>query len=261
MLSARNLSVALGGRTVLHSVSLDLPRGEAVAVIGPNGAGKSTLLRALAGEIAPITGEVLLDETAVRGMAPAELAKRRAVLPQSTEIGFPFAVAEVVALGLPETFPRRAAQDITERALAAVGLGGFSERLATDLSGGERQRVHLARAMAQVWSTDGPPAYLLLDEPTASLDLEHQLLTLSIARAHAAAGGGVLAVLHDLNLAVLLADRIVALKGGSILAAGPAADVLRDDLLHALYRVPVRVGVAPKTPFVLPQTAWPAGEA
>lgn len=256
MLSARDLTIARGGRPVLHEVFFGLPRGETVAVIGPNGAGKSTLLRALAGEIAPRSGSVLLDGAAVRTLSPALLARRRAVLPQSAEIDFPFRVDEVVALGLPSGVPRRAAHERTAAALAAVGLSGFAGRLATGLSGGERQRVHLARTLVQVWSADGPPAYLLLDEPTAGLDLEHQLLTLRIARDHAARGGGVLAVLHDLNLAALFGDRIVALKDGRIAADARPAEVLRDATLQELYRIPIRAGVVPDTPFVLPQTAW-----
>jgi iron complex transport system ATP-binding protein len=123
------------------------------------------------------------------------------------------------------------------------------------LSGGERQRVQLARVLAQLWANGGQ-GYLLLDEPTASLDLPHQLATLRIARDHAKAGGGVLAVLHDLNLAVMAADEIVAMRGGRVIARGAPAEVVTDDLIHALYGVKVRIGAVPQGPFLLPQSIF-----
>jgi iron complex transport system ATP-binding protein len=138
------------------------------------------------------------------------------------------------------------------RALAAVEMEDFAGRVYGTLSGGEKQRVQLARVLAQAWT--GVNAFLLLDEPTASLDLAHQLLILRLARAHADAGGGVMVVLHDLNLAAMVADEIVALKDGSRIAAGPPASIITNDLIAALYGVRAEVRGVPDGPFILPQT-------
>ncbi len=137
--------------------------------------------------------------------------------------------------------------------MAAVEIRDFGPRFFDELSGGERQRVQLARVLAQVWTAD--QGYLLLDEPTLSLDLSHQLLALKLARAHAAKGGGVLVVLHDLNLAAIAADEIVALKGGRVVSAGPPAAIMTDGLIEELYGVRATIRGVPEGPFLLPQTA------
>ena len=129
------------------------------------------------------------------------------------------------------------------------------EQVYDTLSGGERQRIQLARVLVQLWAHGGQ-GYLLLDEPTASLDLPHQLATLRIARGHAAAGGGVLAVLHDINLAAMAADEIVAMRDGRVIARGSPAEILTDDLIHALYGVRARVRAVPEGPFLLPQSIF-----
>jgi len=141
--------------------------------------------------------------------------------------------------------------------LEAVGLFAEAGRSCLSLSGGEQQRVHLARVLVQLWSQpeDGLARYLLLDEPTASLDLSHQFMVMKLARAHATAGGGVLAVMHDLNLAAMLADEIVALDNGRVAARGPPGQVITDRMLADVYGVSLRVGVAPPGVFVLPQSA------
>ncbi len=256
-LEAKSVSVRLGDRTVVAQASLAIRPGRVTVLIGPNGAGKSSLLAALAGDLSPSQGEVALDGMALSAFRPAELARRRAVLTQTVELAFPFTVDEVVRLGLPQGLARAEADAAVEQALAAVDLAGAGPRSSTAMSGGERQRAHLARVLAQLAAApDGRPRYLLLDEPTANLDLAHQLATLAIARRHADAGGGVLAVLHDVNLAAMAADELVAMKAGRIVAAGPPAAVLTDATIAAVYDVAVRVGVAPDGPFLLPQTAF-----
>ena len=257
-LQARDVSVRLGGKTVVSGASLSVRPGRVTVLIGPNGAGKSSLMSALAGDVVPAMGSVTLDGAPLGSFKPGELARRRAVLAQQVELAFPFTVDEVARLGLPAGLPRAEADKVVAEALAAVDLAGAGPRSSTAMSGGERQRAHLARVLAQLAAApDGRPRYLLLDEPTSSLDLTHQLATLALARRHAAAGGGALAVLHDVNLAAMVADELVAMKAGRIVAAGPPATVLTDETVAAVYDVAANVGVAPDGPFLLPQTARP----
>lgn len=180
------------------------------------------------------------------------------MLPQAAEVAFPFTAGEVIAAGLMAPDGRDGAR--IARLLGEVDLSGFAQRRYDSLSGGERQRVQLARILAQLELTrTDAPSYLFLDEPTASLDLAHQLTVLRLARAHADKGGGVLAVLHDLNLAAMVADEIVVLAQGRIRAAGPAGEVIREEVLEAAFGVRVRVGIVPPGPFVLPQNVNWAG--
>jgi iron complex transport system ATP-binding protein len=180
MLEASKATYAVDGKRLVHDVDLALRPGRVVAVVGPNGAGKSTLLRLLAGELAPTSGSVRIDGRDLRIVVPGDLAHRRAVVPQSTALSFPFTVLEVVLLGatVPGFAPAEPrALAIAGDTLRTVGLTGFEQRLFTELSGGERQRVHIARALCQLATAKPPPgetAALLLDEPTSSLDLSHQ---------------------------------------------------------------------------------------
>ena len=253
MYEARGISIRIGGRTILDRVGLALAPGTVTVLVGPNGAGKSTLLKTMAGSIRPATGAVTVDGRDIRAIGPKALACRRSVLPQSVALAFPFTVAEVIRLGLPAK-PAVSPEALVHRGLAAVGLLAEAERICTTLSGGEQQRAHLARALVQLWAgpQDGRSRTLMLDEPTASLDLAHQLLVLKLARAHAVTGGSVLAVLHDLNLAALAADRIVALDRGRVVAEGPPEAVITDRLLAETYGVGLKVNAAPARVFVLP---------
>ena len=188
-------------------------------------------------------------------LSPPELAGMRAVLPQASALAFPFTVHEVVRLGLQSG---HSTAPSVEAALAAVDLPGFGGRFFQELSGGEQQRVQLARVLAQVWMpvVERRARWLFLDEPVASLDIGHQLTVMRLARDYARRGGGVIAVMHDLNLTAMFADRVVLLHQGRVLGAGPPAEVIRDDLLAAAYGCGLRVGVAPgEGPFVLPQSA------
>jgi iron complex transport system ATP-binding protein len=253
MYAAHSVSLKLGPRRILAGADLAVEPARVTALVGPNGAGKSTLLKILAGERRPSAGEVSLDGRPLAQWPPAALARRRAVLPQSVNLAFAFNVAEVVALGLPRDLPRQKHLGFVERSLAATDMTGFLERRYDELSGGERQRVQLSRVLAQAWS--GDDAYLLLDEPTTNLDLAHQLLTLRLARQHADTGGGVLIVLHDLNLAAMSADEIVAIKDGMRIASGTPSEILTNELISELYGVVAEVGRVPPGPFLLPQTA------
>jgi len=252
MYRAESVTVTARGRAILDRVALDLEPGRVTVLIGPNGAGKSTLLKAMAGGRRLDAGRVTLHGRDIQAWKPAALAAMRAVLSQSVSVAFAFRVSDVVGLGLPEGMPRATGDALVRDALERVGLAGFVGRDCTTLSGGEQQRVHLARTLVQLaGEEDGRARYLLLDEPTNGLDLAHQLLVVRIARAHAAAGGGVLAVLHDLNLAALAGDRIVALDKGRIVADGVPEAVITDRLLKATYRVDLKVNTVPGTVFVL----------
>ncbi|HVV94410.1 MAG TPA: heme ABC transporter ATP-binding protein [Hyphomicrobiales bacterium] len=259
MFEARSIAVRYGRRTVLEGVSLDVAPGSLTALVGCNGAGKTTLLRALCGDIPIAAGAVALDRQDLHAIAPEILARRRAVLPQASRLAFPYTVYEVVRLGLIAAgAPRETEGARIAVALAAAGLEGFGPRLYQELSGGEQQRVNLARVLCQVPEAVGGegPRYLFLDEATAGLDLRHQLAALATARAFADAGGGVLAILHDLNLAAMFADRIAVVHDGRLAGIGPPGEVLNDALLHEVFGVPLQVGAVPQAavPFVLPQT-------
>ena len=255
MLTARNVTVSLGRNRILEGLDFDAHRGEITVIIGPNGSGKTTLLRAMTGELSS-QGEVALNGRNVADLKPWELAAMRAVLPQNTDLAFPFTVNEVVGMGLNAgAFADR--PDVVLAALSAVGLLPFRDRHVPDLSGGERQRVHLARVLAQVWEPVGPfgPRWLLLDEPTSALDIAHQLQVMQASQRYAKAGGGVIAVMHDLNLSAMYADRLVLMKQGRVLAAGPTAEVMTERNLSSAYGCQISVERSPSDGkcFVLPQ--------
>ncbi|PIL17607.1 hypothetical protein P775_23805 [Puniceibacterium antarcticum] len=257
MLQAKNITVSFGGKKALRGVDFTAQPGQITAIVGPNGSGKTTLLRALTGEVEH-NGTVSLDSHDIAGMKGWELAARRAVLPQAAALAFPFTVIEVVRMGL---FGGTSGGDATvpSAALARVGLSGYADRLYQELSGGEQQRVQLARVLAQVWHPvwQGAARWLLLDEPVASLDIAHQLLVMGIARDFAKVGGGVVAVMHDLNLTAMFADTVAVMAAGQMVAQGPMAQVMTDDTLSHAYGCGLRVSVAPPmtSTFVLPHTA------
>jgi iron complex transport system ATP-binding protein len=258
VLAATSISVRIGAKTLLDDVSLSLGFGEIVALVGPNGAGKSTLLRVLSGDLAPHAGTVHLHGRMLASYGPRALAGRRAVLSQSLNVAFPFTVGEIVRMGAGDG-RRRRIDDLVEAALAEVDLGNFHERVITTLSGGEQQRAHFARVLVQLACGEAAhgPGLLLLDEPTANLDLRHQLDVMAAASARAARGVTVVAILHDLNLAALLARRIVVLDHGRIDSDGEPDRVITDAMLERVLGVANAVGRAPAqgTPFVLPHAA------
>lgn len=255
MLEIRDLYASLDRREVLHGINLTAKPGEVLAICGPNGAGKSTLLKAALGEI-PSKGSVTLNGRKVGATRPAEMARIRAVLPQDTQVAFAFTVAEIVAMG-QEAGDFGAEPGLIEQVLTAVGLRNHAERSFQTLSGGERQRSHLARALAQVWQplSDEGARWLFLDEPVASLDLGHQLQVMQLARAYANDGGGVVTVMHDLNLSAMFADRLAFIIDGQLAAEGPPAEVLTSELLERAYGCRVQMNVAPERgPWFVPQS-------
>ncbi|MER9895347.1 heme ABC transporter ATP-binding protein [Mesorhizobium sp. M0119] len=260
MIEARDVSVAIGGKRIVANVDFEARPGEIAAIVGPNGSGKTTFLRALSGDLG-YSGEVTVNGRHLSAMKPVEAATVRAVLPQATTLSFPFTVREIVRLGL--VGGRSGAlsgedQRLPERALARVDLDGFAGRFYQELSGGEQQRVQLARVLCQVWAPvlDGKPRYLFLDEPVSSLDIKHQLIIMDIARDFARRGGGVVAILHDLNLTAMYADRIFVMHRGRLAATGSPQQVLSDELIEKVFDCRLKVGVLPAAnmPFVLPQS-------
>jgi iron complex transport system ATP-binding protein len=246
MLDARDVSFSVSGKALVQGISISLQPGRVHALLGPNGAGKSTLLKLLAGDLRPQSGAVQLNDRPLLDWTSRERARLRAVLPQQDSLRFAFTVNEVVALGrlaCPSQTSQREAQIVRE-ALTAADVQSLSERIYTTLSGGERARVQFARVMAQLWEPlegelAGAPRYLLLDEPTASLDLSHQHACLKMARCFAARGIGVLAVLHDPNLAMSYSDDTSLLRDGRMLASGSPLETLTAANLEALYGLPV----------------------
>lgn len=240
MLEARGLDLVRGGRPVLCDVTLALAPGEVLAVIGPNGAGKSSLLACLSGALRPTAGTVALDGADPGGLTAPALARRRAVLDQAPRAAAETSVRALVDLAIPPDTPPGAAAALADGALAAMGLGALARRPLGALSGGERARAHLARALGQLAAgrRAGFGRYLLLDEPTASLDLAHQAAVRRAARRAAAEGAGVLVVLHDLLLAQSMADRVALLHQGRLVALGTTARVLDAAVLGPVYGVP-----------------------
>ncbi|CDZ48985.1 heme ABC transporter ATP-binding protein [Neorhizobium galegae] len=257
MISAEHVTVTHSGRKLLDNVGLDLQAGRFTVVIGPNGAGKSTLMKVISGEMKPDAGFVSYHGTSVDLCQPVELAKRRAVLPQATQLAFPFTALEIVRMGAVAQGGLNPTEQ-ARQALSRVGLRGFESRPYPSLSGGEQQRVQFARALAQVPQpvADGVPRALFLDEPTASLDLGHQISVLEIARDFANAGGIVLAILHDLNLAAEFADHLVVLNHGRVVAEGACTETVNDEIIASVYGIAGAVGRLPAAhiPYVLPQS-------
>ncbi|MEU4049819.1 heme ABC transporter ATP-binding protein [Streptomyces olivaceus] len=241
---AEALRVLLGGRPVLDGVDVRVRAGEVLALVGPNGAGKSTLLGALAADVPAAEGVVRVHGRPVSAWSAPELALRRAVLPQSASLSFPFPVEEVVRMGrAPWAGGDEADEDdaVVADAMSRTEVTGFAGRPFSALSGGERARVALARVLAQ------RAPLLLLDEPTAALDLRHQELVLRLCRERARAGDAVVVVLHDLALAAAYADRVAVLRAGRVAADGPPAEVFAEELLSEVYDQPVEVLPHPRT--------------
>jgi len=258
LLEAAGICVDANGRRLVDDVSLRVAPGRFLALVGPNGAGKSTLLRALSGERILTKGRIHLNGTSLSHWSTRQLAQMRAVLPQVSNLTFAFRVYEVVLMGRTPHVGKKERQldyRVAEQALAEVSMTEFSQRIFTTLSGGEQQRVQMARVLAQVWE-ESPwgSRYMLLDEPTNNLDIAHQHELLRAARRLAEQGAGVLAILHDLNLAAQYADRIVFLNKGQILSAGSPKEVLTPERIEYAFAVPVSVIQHPTAacPLVVP---------
>jgi iron complex transport system ATP-binding protein len=259
MLQASSVSVVIGGATLVDAVDLSVNPGEMIAIVGPNGAGKSTLLRMLSGDITPTRGTVELKQRTLRAYPPRELARHRAMLSQHINVTFPFTVEEIVHMGAGDN-SRATAVPLVESALDEVGLRGFRHRQLPTLSGGEQQRAHFARVLVQLacGEAQNGPGLLLLDEPTSSLDLRHQIDLVETARRRAQNGTAVIAILHDLNLAMRFADRLVLLHRGRLAVDGGRNEAMTAETIRTIFEVDVAIDYTDGgIPFLLPQTMRP----
>lgn len=239
ILRVAGATVEVGQSRILNDASLELFPGRVTAVIGPNGAGKSTLLAVASGQKKPSGGEVLLGDEDLSRLPARLAARRRAVMPQNSTVAFPFTVRAVVAMGRTPWGRSPRDEEIVDDVLRRNQLTEFSTREVTTLSGGERQRVAFARVMAQATPLQGQ--VILLDEPTAAMDIAHAEHTLSLVRALAAQGAAVGIVLHDLDAAVAYADELVLMERGYVRAQGQVAEVCQADALSSVYRTPIEV--------------------
>lgn len=256
-----DVSYTVDGRSLVDSISLEIPTGTTTAVIGPNGAGKSTLLHLIAGDIAPSRGAIWYDSDPLESISLEQRAKLRAVLDASREPNIAFTVEQVVAMGrFPHRFDPRTRGDTdaetVEDAINDLDLGALRSRPVRSLSGGEQQRVAIARVLAQ------RSQLVLLDEPTTALDVGHQATVMAHIEHLRTQGRTVVAVLHDLNMAAYF-DNVLLLRKGSIVASGAPSDVLTSaDLTHA-YGHPIDVAEHPSSggPLILPRTTPPPSHA
>lgn len=245
MLSVEDISVSYGERAVLREVSLELPAGRIVALLGANGAGKTTLIKALNGTLPVSAGKIRLGDRPLANISRREIAANIAVVAQENETRFPITVLEFVLSGRfvhGGAFGWESEKDIefAEKALADCDLAGYASRLMNELSGGERQRVVLARALAT------GARILLLDEPTANLDLAHQAMMFRLVRERCRVrGASAVVITHDLNLAAEFADEILMLKDGRIAAQGAPADVLTPENILDVFGVEVMLDENP----------------
>ena len=243
VLEVEALSLTLGGTRVLDGISAAFVPGEVTVILGPNGAGKSSLLACLAGLVTADSGVVSLGGQPRASLDRRDLARRIGFLPQTADVHWDVDVETLVGLG---RFAHRgrwgdtaADQAAVAAALHATDTARLSRRIVNTLSGGERGRALLARVLA------GTPEWLLADEPLASLDPAHQIDVLDCLRAIAARGAGVITVLHDLNQAARVADAVLMMRGGTIIAHGPPDDVLTPDIIRQTYGVAAHVGHTP----------------
>ena len=236
VLEARNASVKRGGRTIFGPASVRIGAGEMTALIGPNGSGKSTLLRLFAGLWRPDDGEMLIDGKAIHSLPRKEMARHVAFVPQETQIDFAFTVAEILAMGRyahrgrfsPQT---QADHTAIDAAAADCDITHLTDRAINTLSGGERQRVLIARSLVV------EPEFVLLDEPTANLDIHHALDVLQLCEALSQKGKTVIVATHDFNLVTRYVTRLILLQQGLLIAEGPQKDVLGSETIQQVFHV------------------------
>jgi|TARA_R110002096_G_C14661942_1_gene728481 heme transport system ATP-binding protein len=238
---AQNVSIYIGKKALIKNLSMSIDPGKLSVIIGPNGAGKSTTLKVLSGDLSPSEGSITLDNTPIGKINFQKLAKRRAILPQSSHVTFNFNSHDIVALGrLPYNEPASISAPIIQEIVKLTRTECLMKQQFSTLSGGEKQRVQFARVLAQIWPSGqtSEDKYLLLDEPTSALDPLYQIEILNTARWLARERGfGVLAILHDLNQAMSYADQLYILKNGELEKSGRPESVLDENTIEAVWGI------------------------
>ena len=232
-----NAAFSIDGVNILSPVNLALRSAACCVLLGPNGAGKSTLMRIASGYAPPTSGAVNLDGESMHALTLKQKASKLGVLTQRSDLDFPFTAGEVVAMGRTP-YGGGENDPVVAEVIARLGIQGH--RIYTSLSGGEKQLVQLARVFAQVWHR-GEEAFLLLDEPMTALDLNHQQVLVSVLREFSESGTGQLIVMHDINLAADIADRIVLMRHGCVIKSGAPAEVLNAESLAETFGTPMTV--------------------
>ncbi|MCM8531294.1 MAG: heme ABC transporter ATP-binding protein [Lentisphaeraceae bacterium] len=243
MLKVEHIDFLRGQRQILQDISFDVCGGELMALLGPNGAGKSTLLKIMSGELQANSGEVFVNHEKLSDWDLLELAKSRAVMPQKSALNFDFTVIDVVLMGrspFNQGWDRAEDLEIALSCLSEVECLHLKNRSFLTLSGGEQQRVSFARVLAQL-NSENPQKNLLLDEPVSSLDPEHQLKTLELARQKADEGIAVFVILHDLNMAATFADKVAFLYEGQLKAWDSPEKVLTQAIIREVFNIDVDV--------------------
>lgn len=242
MIEASDVTFKVGSKTLLKNVSFKLRPGELCAITGANGAGKSTFLKVLCRELRHASGKIEINGRSINDYSSLEMAQIRSVLSQQNRVSLPFKVAEIVMMGRYPFFGRKPSSkdhSIVENCINRLEINHLADRLYPTLSGGEQQRVQIAKTLAQVWKT--PNAYIFLDEPTTGLDLKHQYQLIQLANELANNGYGIVAVIHDLNVAMQHTDKVLLLNKGEVHAYGKPADVLTPQNIKETFGITVNV--------------------
>lgn len=251
MLEAKCIHFCIRNRPIVDQADICVKAGELTALIGPNGAGKSTLFKLLSGDLICNHGTVTYNGLRLKELKAKQLATLRAVMPQHSTVTFPFTAMEVVELGLLLSNQTYSDTTIGE-VMTATHTWHLKDQMVANLSGGEMQRVQLARVLAQIWENKSYPRYLLLDEPTSSMDIAQQHHILQLVSQLKTRNIGILAILHDLNLAANYADKVVLLKQGTILYQGSTREIMTPKNLQQVFNYPIQVSTSgPDTPIYI----------
>ncbi|PWJ44307.1 heme ABC transporter ATP-binding protein [Sediminitomix flava] len=258
MLSAKHIHHQIRGNQILSDLNLEVKPGELLSVLGANGAGKSTLLKILTGDTPLSEGQISFDQKGINDFKVTDLAKKRAVLSQNFQLSFPYTVDEVVMMGrLPYSTGVKRDKELAAEMMDKTNTYQFKDRVFSSLSGGEQQRVQLARALTQLWDEDDAPKYLFLDEPTSNMDIIQQQQVFELVKKLCGDHIGVLAIVHDLNVAAQFSDRMLFIKNGKEVAQGEVEKVFKAWVIEKTFSHPVRMLKCADTdcPFVVADSA------
>lgn len=241
MIELSDINFHIKGKPLLKQINLSVAAGEITAILGPNGAGKSSLLRIISKELRPHSGQISYNGENIRSIGTCMLSRIRAVMSQHSHIVFPFSAEKVVELGAIAHESKRNRTAMVKEVMELTDTLRFKDREIQSLSGGERQRVHFARVLLQIWEPKPYPRFLLLDEPTSSMDIAQQHQLLQMAAKLKSQNIGIMAILHDLNLAAQYADKVVLMRAGKIIHSGNTHEVLQSSWLAQTYDHPLSV--------------------